>query len=259
MSATSTFGETYASFYDEIYRSKDYKVECDVIESIAKQFVAGDIVSVLDLGCGTGGHSVELSDRGHDVVGIDASESMLARARLRRPEAKTLTFVQSDIEHLAVDRQFDCVIAMFSVLGYAADARALVRMLASARKHCRVGGVFICDVWSGLNVAARPPEESVATIRDAGRTLTRVGSPTLDLANQRCNVFYRLTVVDQAGQVAQETEEHSVRFFFPEEMRLALSMSGFQLLHLTEFPSLERPLALESRSMLIAACAVVEL
>ncbi|MFP4621958.1 MAG: class I SAM-dependent methyltransferase [Bacteroidales bacterium] len=36
---------------------------------------------ILDVGCGTGRHSIELSKRGYSITGIDLSESQLRKAR----------------------------------------------------------------------------------------------------------------------------------------------------------------------------------
>ncbi len=41
---------------------------------------------VLDAACGTGRHAAFLSERGRDVIGVDASDAMLARARAKLPE-----------------------------------------------------------------------------------------------------------------------------------------------------------------------------
>lgn len=49
---------------------------------------------VLDAGCGAGVYSAWLRERGADVLGVDASEAMLAEARERAPAA---TFEQADL------------------------------------------------------------------------------------------------------------------------------------------------------------------
>ncbi len=68
---------------------------------------------VLDVGCGTGRTTRPLADRGHDVVGIDVSERMVAQARERHPD---LTFRVDDATDLAfADGSFDYV--LFSYYG----------------------------------------------------------------------------------------------------------------------------------------------
>jgi malonyl-CoA O-methyltransferase len=58
----------------------------------------GDVngLSVLDLGCGTGRHSVWLASRGAAVTAVDFSEGMLAEAR-RKPGAESVHFVAHDL------------------------------------------------------------------------------------------------------------------------------------------------------------------
>ena len=57
--------------------------ECDFIE---KEIEYHKDTKILDIGCGTGRHSIELSKRGYDVVGIDLSESLLKRAKEKATE-----------------------------------------------------------------------------------------------------------------------------------------------------------------------------
>ena len=55
------FGAVYADAYDLLYQDKDYDAECDLIESLFKNYGESGIKSVLDLGCGTGNHAVPLA------------------------------------------------------------------------------------------------------------------------------------------------------------------------------------------------------
>lgn len=60
---------------------------------------AGPSRRVLDLGCGTGEHARFLVDRGFEIVGVDASESMLEQA-LDLPVPAGLTFIGGSITEL---------------------------------------------------------------------------------------------------------------------------------------------------------------
>ncbi len=64
-----------------------------------KVLSSGPVRRVLDLGCGTGEHSRFLAANGFEVVGIDASKSMLAKA-LEEPLPPNLRFVAGDISRL---------------------------------------------------------------------------------------------------------------------------------------------------------------
>src|SRR4029077_11778373 len=78
------FGASYSLAYDALYRDKDYVSECDFVEAaIRRHGSGGDHRKVLDLGCGTGGHSIELARRGYTVRGVDLSPHMLSVARAK--------------------------------------------------------------------------------------------------------------------------------------------------------------------------------
>jgi 2-polyprenyl-3-methyl-5-hydroxy-6-metoxy-1,4-benzoquinol methylase len=54
--------------------------ECDFIEN---EIEFNKQSRILDIGCGTGRHSIELTKRGYKVTGVDLSDSQLERAKAR--------------------------------------------------------------------------------------------------------------------------------------------------------------------------------
>lgn len=54
----------------------------------------------LDVGCGTGRHTLELAERGWEAVGIDNVQRALGKAR-SRPGAESVIFVDGDVTQLA--------------------------------------------------------------------------------------------------------------------------------------------------------------
>jgi len=71
--------ENYSKQYDKECFTQGTAGECDFIE----QEVAHDKrIRILDIGCGTGRHAIELTKRGYiNVVGVDLSESQITRAK----------------------------------------------------------------------------------------------------------------------------------------------------------------------------------
>jgi ubiquinone/menaquinone biosynthesis C-methylase UbiE len=70
--------ENYGQKYDNENFTQGTIGECDFIE---QEISFNKSVTILDVGCGTGRHSIELSKRWYQVTGIDLSDSQLVRAR----------------------------------------------------------------------------------------------------------------------------------------------------------------------------------
>jgi SAM-dependent methyltransferase len=60
-------------------------------------------LAVVDVGCGTGRHALRLAERGANVVGVDFSDGMLARARAKEG-ASAVRWVVHDVTR----RRYPC-------------------------------------------------------------------------------------------------------------------------------------------------------
>lgn len=102
--------ENYGKKYDKECFTQGTLGECDFIE---KEINFNKNLSILDLGCGTGRHSIELAKRGYQVTGVDLSESQLKRAREKSLEQGVrVDFFQRDARNLSFQNQFDLVIML---------------------------------------------------------------------------------------------------------------------------------------------------
>ena len=90
-----------------------YSFTCGTVSEVAALVAVLDLVPgdrVLDVGCGPGRHSHELARRGHEVVGLDVSETFIALARRDAPRGAT--FVHGDARTMSFDSEFDAVISL---------------------------------------------------------------------------------------------------------------------------------------------------
>lgn len=94
-------------------------------------------LSVLDLGCGTGRHTLWLSAAGASVTAVDFSEGMLAEAR-RKPGASAVQFLAHDLHQPLpfMAAAFDLVVSGL-VLEH---VRGLDPFFVEARRVLRAGG-----------------------------------------------------------------------------------------------------------------------
>jgi SAM-dependent methyltransferase len=102
--------------------------------------------AVLDLGCGTGCHAVELARRGYEVVGFDLSLAMLARAgeEAQDHEAK-LNFVQGDMREMSFEAQFDGVYCWNTTFGYFEEDKN-AQVIDRVHRALKTGGLLLLDV-----------------------------------------------------------------------------------------------------------------
>ena len=90
-----------------------YSFTCGTVSEVAALVDVLDLVPgdrVLDVGGGPGRHSHELARRGHEVVGLDVSETFIALARRDAPRGAT--FVHGDARTMSFDSEFDAVISL---------------------------------------------------------------------------------------------------------------------------------------------------
>lgn len=238
---STVFGQAYAGAYDALYRDKDYDGECDMLERVFRAYAARPIRRVLDMGCGTGNHALRLAARKYAVAGVDRSAEMLRLAEQKAREQKLpVKFQCSEIVKADLGETFDAALMMFAVLGYHLENDDVLGALRAARRHLAADGLLVFDVWHGPAVLSERPGDRVRVLENAGETLLRTTSTALDSQRHVCTVEFHLWRMKE-GRVLQETrEQHPMRYFFPQELKLMLDVAGFKLRRLGVFPQFER-------------------
>lgn len=231
------FGKDYSNAYDLLYKEKDYEGECNLIESIITEHSIIPVHSILDLGCGTGNHSIRLAERGYEVTGVDRSQEMLDIAVQKSHKiGLKCNFIHSDICAFSENKKYDAIIMMFAVLGYQQENEDIIAALTTVSRHLKKGGVFICDIWYGPAVLSQKPGERVRVIEGDDMKIIRVSSGVIDTYRHIVYVHFHLWRIDGNVLHSETKEEHSMRFFFPQELRLLFGISGISLKEIRSFP-----------------------
>ena len=233
------FSSGYAAAYDSLYGTKDYAGECDLIEQIFRTYANAPVASVLDLGCGTGNHALELARRGYKVAAIDQSVDMLAEARKKLAASSLgdkVSFHQADIREFNLNREFDAIVVMFAVLGYQIDNHDVLRTLRTARKHIKKDGLLIFDVWYGPAVLHERPTQRIKTIKTDKGEILRAAGGTLDVNRHVCTIDIQIWNLEGDRVVSRTEESHTQRYFFSQELKLFLEDTRFDAIRLGAFP-----------------------
>ncbi len=96
--------------------------------------------AVVDLGCGNGALTEKLAAEGYRVVGIDASEQMLALARAEHPQ---LHFLAGDARTFRLPEQVDAVFS--NAVFHWIDGRDQEKLIANIAGQLKPGGELVCE------------------------------------------------------------------------------------------------------------------
>lgn len=135
----ATFGEDYLYFYADFLSDEHNDADVDAIVSILG-LEGGE--SILDAPCGHGRISNRLAARGMRVVGIDATELFLTRAR---QDGSSAEYLHGDIRALPVDGPFDVALSWFTSFGYFEDDENR-QVLSEYRRVLRPGGRLLIEM-----------------------------------------------------------------------------------------------------------------
>jgi SAM-dependent methyltransferase len=239
----TVFGE-YAAFYDCLYQDKNYEEECNFLEEIFNHYAHGSVVKILDLGCGTGGHSLVLKSRGYSVVGVDRSKEMLELARSKEG-AEKVSFQHGDIRYLRLETTFDVVISMFAVMSYMVTNEDLIGAFQTVRRHLKPGGIFVFDSWFGPGVFHDPPTVRQKELINGEKRVIRTTSPGFDPIEQVVEV--RFDVFEMLGdkKIEELTEHHLMRPLFVQEVKQFAGLSNMELLAVFPWMDINRKLTLD--------------
>ena len=170
------FFDSFAPQYmNEIFTSDSVREAAFLIELLALREGA----SILDIGCGTGRHAVELAGAGYAVTGIDISVGMLREAAAAAERAGAqVELAQADATSFDLGRSFDAAVCLcegsLGLLGaddaFEHDAAVLRRAFAALRP----GAPFVLTLLNGLRMIRDATPEQVERGAFDPATLTTV-------------------------------------------------------------------------------------
>lgn len=251
--------EKYSSYYDVFYKDKDYVAEVDFIDYLIRQFADGDTKTILDMGCGTGGHALLLAEKGYDITGIDRSESMLAFAKEKvKNKGISVDFFQEDIRYFNLNTKFDTIIAMFAVMGYQTTNEDIEKAFSNISRHLNRRGLFFFDVWFGPAVLTEKPSDKVLVIENGDEKVIRITKSKLNIMEHTVDVHFHIMRIKGNAIIEQTEETHLIRFFFPREIEYFLKINKLKLIDIFPFLRWKENIVLSTWNVSIVAQAISE-
>lgn len=210
--------ENYANKYDKESFTQGTIGEVGFIE---REIDFNKSSQILDIGCGTGRHAIELAKRGYHVTGVDLSENQLNRASEKASSAGVhVTFIQKDACNLDFDQNFELAIMIcegaFPLME--TDEKNFM-ILQGAYRALKPGGKLIFTTLSALY----PLFHSVKDFINESGSEVKSGDNSFDLMTFR-DISW-IEYADDSG-VAKKLWCNE-RYYAPSEISWLLGSIGF--------------------------------
>ncbi|MFA6636785.1 MAG: class I SAM-dependent methyltransferase [Candidatus Omnitrophota bacterium] len=213
--------ENYAHKYDKECFVQGTVGECDFIEQEANH---NKSLKILDVGCGTGRHSIELTKRGYNVTGVDLSENQIERAREKAKKAGlTIDFQTQDARNLPFDGEFDLAIMLceggFSLME---TDEMNFEILKNATKALKSKGKFIFTTLNGLFPLFHSVKEFYESRQKEGQSQCKDCSFNLMTFRD-----HNITVIEDDSGNKKELKSNE-RYYVPSEITWFLKTLGYK-------------------------------
>ncbi len=186
---------------------------------------------ILEVACGSGRLTLPIAEQGLEIVGLDLSAPMLARARVNsaRRGVTSVEWVHQDCRTMELGRTFKLIFSATNAMQHLTDGESLDAFLGAARRHL-TDGLLILDVMNPavkkLSRTADQPYAFKSFTMPDGRTIDVEARSwyRADLQQLRFTLTYR-----QEGQIVR-TKDVAMRCIFPEELRALCRHNGLAIL-----------------------------
>jgi len=213
-----------AEWYDGFTRDVPYPQFADFFEQ-ALQREGKDRLTLLDLCCGTGTITLLLAQRGHELIGVDASPDMLSLAQDKAaetdyPGGKPMFLCQEAAEldlYGTVDGAFCCLDGMNYL-----PPEDLMPLFSRLHLFIEPGGKFVFDFHAPEHLRSLDG----GTFVDEDEDVLCLWRGEFD--EEENALFYGMDIFRRSGKLwRREEEEHTEYAHSPENLKALLESAGF--------------------------------
>jgi len=213
--------ENYGLQYDNENFTQGTIGECNFIE---QEIEFNKSLRILDIGCGTGRHSIELAKRGYNITGIDLSDSLLKRAKEKATSQNLIIdFQKHDARNLPFFNEFDLVIMICEGAFPLMETDEMnYQILQNAAKALSSKGKLIFTTLNGLFPLFH-------SVKDFLASTTEKGNATYDKNSFNLMTFRDENITSVEDDFGNKKELHcNERYYVPSEITWLLKSLNFR-------------------------------
>lgn len=243
----------FASVYDMFMENIPYDT---VAAYLCRRLEQYGITSglLLELGCGTGEMTMRMAAAGYDMIGVDASEDMLAEAREKQTldaRAASILYLLQDMREFELYGTVAAVYAVTDSMNYITEQADFVQVLRLVNNYLDPGGIFIFDMKTRYFFEEILAERTFAEQREDAALIWENTFDEARAVNEYAVTIYKRE--EESGRYRREEEFHYQRAYCLAEIRRMLAEAGMQFVQAFAAYTEEPPRESECERIFIVA------
>nr|WP_300566415.1 class I SAM-dependent methyltransferase [uncultured Acetatifactor sp.] len=236
--------QDFASVYDRFMDNVPYEEWAERIDGLIRKYgvskperdVEGLLESernlVVDLGCGTGTLTELMYAKGYDMIGVDASGSMLNAAMEKKERSGSeILYLQQDMRELDLYSTVGTVLCVCDSVNYILEEEELLGVFSLVKKFLYPGGVFLFDFNTDYKYREVIGD---ATITETKEDCSFIWDNFYDV-EEGINEYDLTVFVREEGELFRRFQEtHYQRGYTLEQMRSLIEQAGMDVVEVRD-------------------------
>ena len=214
-----------AEYYDRL-NGADHKAYAEYVSRVFKKYGSGDESLLLDLGCGTGGLTIALSDMGYDMIGADISSEMLSVASEHAYDAeKSILYLLQDMRSFELYGTVDGIVCALDGINYLTEREDVLKCFKLVRNYLNPGALFLFDVNSEYRF------KEIFAKRDFFVEDDGVYMGWRNFYSKKtgiCDIFLTLFIKSDDGRYVKREETQTEKLWLDSELDELIAESGLE-------------------------------
>ncbi len=221
----------FYKYYDTIFFEKNYRKETEFLIKKSSEILGANPKKILEIGCGTGNHTLNLASKNIPITAIDIDAEMISIAieKIQNAGFDFVKIINSPIEILE-DSEFDVAIAMFNVITYIPDTKNLISFFKAVHHRINAKAIFIFDCWNGIAALKDPPGNKKTEVQVGNELVSCIVTSETDFWKQKTKLTYQLQVKNFTDLTVQNgTFSFNQTLWTPMQIEYCLNEAGFEI------------------------------
>ena len=244
-----------APFYDAVNSEIDYSKWADFITEILNRHnkIEGENI-ILDLGCGTGNMTLELAERGYDMIGVDYSVQMLDVARNRAEKLKLdgkILWLCQDMSDFELYGTVDAAVSCLDCINHITDSKELDKCFDLLHNYIYPDGLLIFDI-NGKAKFENVYDDKNYIIEEDGLML--VWQNSYNQKSGMCDFYITAFNRTEDGLYERFDVEQREKMYTLKSIKRRLHRAGFEFIGAYSDFNFKEATDLDQRIYIVARC-----